>query len=394
MSKIKNKIKYIELFSGIGAFTQAIENLEYVDSKCLFAADINQDCAKVYKNNYGVDSLCDLTKKDEKAIPSHDLCFFSPPCQAFSKAGYRLGYQEARGTLIYEVFRILKEHHPKYILMENVRNLVSHDNGNTIKVILDALHDLGYRTTNLPLILSPHHFGIPQTRERAFLPGIYDPDNVDKPLNIEFKNLISKEDCSLNTIIDHSFDNDVTLKITSKEEYVLSAWDEFYKNIDINVIGFPIWVDYFQKAPDLFVPKWKADFIKKNNELYKRNKEFIDKWLIDYDVFNSFTPTQRKFEWQAGARINSIWDGVIQFRPSGVRVKAPTTLPALVAMVQIPIIGKLKRRLSVKECANLQSFSNDFIPDDKHHEAYKQFGNSINVKVLEEVLNALLKYKD
>lgn len=394
MKNSKSKINYIELFSGIGAFTQAIDNLDYIDSTCLFAADINEDCAKVYKKNYGIDSLCDLTKQDEKEILPHDLCFFSPPCQAFSKAGYRLGYQEARGTLIYEVFRILKEHHPKYILMENVRNLVSHDNGNTIKVILDALHDLGYRTTRLPLILSPHNFGIPQTRERAFLPGIYDPDNVEKPLEIKFSNLISKEDCSLNAIIDHSFDNDENLKITAKEEYILSAWDDFYKNIDIKVIGFPIWVDYFQKSPDLTLPKWKSDFIIKNNELYQRNKIFIDRWLRNYDVFNTFTPTQRKFEWQAGERIKSLWDGVIQFRPSGVRVKAPTTLPALVAMVQIPVIGSLKRRLSVRECANLQSFSKDFICDEKQHEAYKQFGNSINVTVLEKVLDALLQYKD
>lgn len=108
----------------------------------------------------------------------------------------------------------------------------------------------------------------------------------------------------------------------------------------------------------------------------------------------NFTSTQRKFEWQAGTKIKSLWDGVIQIRPSGVRVKAPTTLPALVAIVQIPIIGSLKRRLSVKECANLQSFSDKFIPDDNAHQAYKQFGNSINVKVLQEVLDHLLKYEE
>ena len=164
-------MKYIELFSGIGAFTQAIERI-IPNAECVFAADINEDCANVYKLNYGVESLCDLTKKDEKEIPDHDFCFFSPPCQAFSKGGKQLGFEEARGTLIFEVFRILQEKKPKYILMENVRNLVSHDKGNTIKVILNSLHELGYRTTELPLILSPHQFGIPQLRERAFLPGI------------------------------------------------------------------------------------------------------------------------------------------------------------------------------------------------------------------------------
>ena len=97
---------------------------------------------------------------------------------------------------------------------------------------------------------------------------------------------------------------------------------------------------------------------------------------------------------EAGNKIHSIREGIIQFRPSGIRVKAPTTFPALVAIVQIPIIGKLKRRLSVKECANLQSFADNFIPDPDPYYAYKQFGNSINVIVLENVLKKLINYND
>ena len=392
---MNKKIKYIELFSGIGAFTQAIESLEYVDSECVFAADINEQCANVYKNNYNVESLCDLTKKNENDIQKHNFCFFSPPCQAFSKSGKQLGFEDARGTLIYEVFRILNKHKPKYILMENVRNLVSHDNGKTIQVILSSLHSLGYRTTDKPLILSPHYFGVPQTRERAFLPGIYDPENVDKPLNFRFNEFRKKDECNLECIIDHSFDNDITLRITEHEELVLNAWDEFYKGIDLNIIGFPIWYDYFyKKSIDENMPNWKKDFIRKNRELYLRNKAFISTWEEKYNYLKDFTPTQRKFEWQAGTKIKSVWDGVIQSRPSGIRVKAPTTLPALVAIVQIPIIGSLKRRLSVRECANLQSFANDFKPDDNRQQAYKQFGNSINVTVLKEVLDRLLRYKD
>ncbi len=388
-------IKYIELFSGIGAFTQAIDNLKYVNAKCVFAADINEQCANVYKKNYDVDSLCDLTKKDENEISKHNFCFFSPPCQAFSKSGKQKGFEDARGTLIYEVFRILNKHKPKYILMENVRNLVSHDDGKTIRVILDALHNLGYRTTREPLILSPHYFGVPQTRERAFLPGIYDPENADKPLEFKFPEFISKDNCCLYDIIDHSYDNDDSLKISEHEEEVLTAWDEFYQGIDLKVIGFPVWYDYFYKNQmTVDMPDWKKDFIRKNKDLYLRNKEFITKWEKKYNYLKNFTPTQRKFEWQAGTKISSIWDGVIQSRPSGIRVKAPTTLPALVAIVQIPIIGKLKRRLSVRECANLQSFSQDFICDENRQQAYKQFGNSINVKVLQEVLDRLLKYKD
>lgn len=385
-----SKLKYIELFSGIGAFTQSLENVNK-NTECVFAADINVQCTEVYKKNYSIDSLNDITKVKEEDVPKHDFCFFSPPCQAFSKSGKQLGFNEARGTLIYDVFRIINHHKPKYILMENVRNLVSHDDGNTIKVIIKSLKDLGYRMPSKPLILSPHFFGVPQTRERAFLPGVYDPENVNEVLDFKFDTFKKKNECSINDIIDNSFNNDESLLISKKEIKLLNIWDEFYKGIDLNIIGFPIWVDFFKSDINLEeLPKWKSDIISKNISLYNRNKKFIDKWLTKHNNLEDSTPTQRKFEWQAGENIDSIWDGIIQFRPSGIRVKAPTTLPALVAIVQIPIIGKLKRRLSERECANLQSFNKDFICDENRYQAYKQFGNSINVKVMEEILKRML----
>lgn len=385
-------LKYIELFSGIGAFHQAMKRV-LPNSECVFAADINKKCADVYKINYGIDSLCDLTKKDEKDIPEHNFCFFSPPCQAFSKGGKQLGFEEARGTLVFEVFRILKKKKPKYILMENVRNLISHDNGNTIKVILDGLHELGYRTPNLPLILSPHQFGIPQIRERAFLPGIYDPEHSFKPMDFHLDNLLSKEDNSIYTILDKNETNDL-LKIRNEDEKVIQAWNEFYHGIDVKIIGFPIWADYFYKEKECSeFPQWKKDFIRKNSELYFRNKNFIDAWIEKWDIFNSFTSTQRKFEWQCGNRINSVYEGLIQFRPSGVRVKVPTVAPALVAMVQTSVIGKYMRRISLKESLRLQDFPDNFnFGKQAEHECYKQLGNSICVKVLEKILEKLFEY--
>ena len=346
--KTPNKLKYIELFSGIGAFHQAITRI-LPNSECVFAADIDEKCANVYKINYGIESLCDLTKKNEKEIPNHDFCFFSPPCQAFSKGGKQKGFEEARGTLIFEVFRILKEKRPKYILMENVRNLVSHDNGNTIKVILDGLHELGYQTPSFPLILSPHQFGIPQLRERAFLPGIYNPTKVLEPLKINLGKLLKKTDNNLMSILD-SDNTDENLRLRKEDEKTIEAWNEFYHGIDIKVIGFPIWADYFFDSTDTTnFPKWKLEFVKKNQNLYKRNKTFIDSWIKKYDIYNSFTPTQRKFEWQAGENIKSVYEGLIQFRPSGMRVKVPNAAPALVAMVQTSVIGKYKRKIIFKK---------------------------------------------
>lgn len=132
-------------------------------------------------------------------------------------------------------------------------------------------------------------------------------------------------------------------------------------------------------------------FYKKNISLYKNNQVFIDKWLKKYKNLKDFNDTERKFEWQAGKNIKSIWEGLIQFSPSGIRVKVPTCFPALVAMVQIPIIGKYKRRLTIEEAALLQSFPKDFVPNNDQHEAYKQFGNAVNVVVIKSATKKLLE---
>ena len=324
-------------------------------------------------------------------IPAHDVLCAGFPCQAFSKAGFQKGMSDTRGTLFFEIERILQYHKTKYIILENVRNLVSHDQGNTWKTIHSHLKALGYRLTKAPIIVSPHQFGVPQLRERVVILGIYDPENSDENLEITFENLKEKDQNSIYSILDEGKVED-KYYISEKEDYVLNAWDEFYRGIKETVIGFPIWAEYFKdKDIEEGFPAWKKDFVRKNKSLYQSNKEFIDSWLKKYDNLVDFTPTQRKMEWQAGDKIGSLWDGVIQFRPSGIRVKTPTAFPALVAMVQIPIIGKYKRRLTVRETARLQSFPDIFIPDTDDHQAYKQFGNAVNVMVIEQAARKLFE---
>ena len=378
--------RFIDLFSGIGGFHQAMEQL---GGECVLASEIDKYAIETYKENYNMDSDIDIRNLKVEDIPKHDVLCAGFPCQAFSKAGKQEGFDdETRGTLFFEIERILKHHHPPYIILENVRNLASHDKGRTWKTIEKHLRKAGYRLTPKPLIVSPHYFGTPQLRERVVILGVYDPERAYEPLRIDLGEFKHKDDNSIYTVLDKE-NVDEEYNISKTEEKVLTMWDEFYKGIDLDVIGFPVWFEWFKKeAPDNFKP-WKKKFIRKNNELYQRNKDFIDLWTEKWDNLEWCTPTQRKFEWQAGNNIDSIWEGLIQIRPSGVRVKVPTCCPALVAMVQIPIVGKYKRRLTVREAARLQDFPEEFIPNKNNQQAFKQFGNAVNVVVIKKCAEKL-----
>lgn len=380
--------KFIDLFAGIGGFHQAMTQL---GGECVFASEIDKFAASVYKNNYGIDPLSDITEVDEKDIPEHDVLCAGFPCQAFSVAGSQAGFcDETRGTLFFEIERILRYHHTKYIILENVKNLVRHDKGRTWKIIKEHLHNVGYRLTEDPIILSPHHFGTPQLRERVIILGIYDPMHINEPLHIDVGTLKSKNDNNIYSVLD---DTNNIGDISEYEEFVLNMWNEFYQGIDRDVIGFPIWVDWFGVNPSDNMKDWKRKVIEKNNILYRENETFINQWLEKYDYLSWCKASHRKFEWQAGNSIDSLWDGLIQFRPSGVRVKAPNCYPALVAIVQIPIVGRYKRRLTVKEVSRLQDFNDSFIPDNNTNRAYKQFGNAVNVKVIKKCAEELFRYK-
>ena len=380
---------FIDLFSGIGGFHQAMHQL---NGKCLLASEIDSFSIDTYFDNYGINSCRDITKINDDAIPKHDVLCAGFPCQTFSKAGKQMGFaDQTKGTLFFEIVRILKNEQirPSYIILENVRNLLSHDKGNTWKVIKKTLDEVGYNFQEV--LMSPHQLGVPQLRERVYILGIR-KELYDGKLSFDIPKAGKK---SLNIyevgIIDENPDS--KYRISAHEESALNCWDEFYKGIKETVIGFPIWFSEFKATYDTrALPDWKADICLKNRALYNNNKEFIDSWAEKWDNLNGLTPTERKFEWQAGDAIESLWDGFIQYRPSGIRVKRPDSFPALVAIVQIPIIGKYKRRLTPREAARLQSFPDEFMPNTNDHQAYKQFGNAVNVNCVKFLAEQLFKY--
>lgn len=168
-----NKMKYIDLFSGIGGFHQALNEMK---SNCVFASEWDKDCQEVYFKNYGITPEGDITKIHEKDIPSHDIICAGFPCQAFSISGKQLGFNDSRGTLFFEVARIIKYHKPKILFLENVKNFATHDNGNTLKLVKTILNELGYDVHYK--VLNSSNFGVAQKRERIYILGFRKDLNV------------------------------------------------------------------------------------------------------------------------------------------------------------------------------------------------------------------------
>lgn len=383
-----SEFKFIDLFCGIGGFHQALSSL---GGRCVFACDIDKHCRATYEKNYGILPAVDITKIDARDIPDHDVLCGGFPCQAFSKAGKRLGFDDpTKGTLFFDVMRIIQEKRPKYVLLENVRNLTSHDSGNTWRVIYDSLSNAGYQLSERPTLFSPHWIGIPHHRERVFIMAVR--NDVDESVKLPefYFNTENIPVCHIDSVLDKEYYE--KYKLSRDEVSLLEHWNKFVQNVrtaDGQLPGFPVWTECFMPGYwatiDDSYPAWKRNIMHRNYELYDANREFIDQWMKDgkRDV-RLFFGAKAKFEWQVGIDVErpNIFDNIIQFRPSGVRVKPGTYFPALVAMVQKSIIGRELRYLTPRECARLQSFPDSFILDESDAQAYKQFGNSVNVEVV------------
>ena len=164
--KFKNalsKLKFIDLFCGIGGFRFALESF---GSKCIFSSDFDKFCQETYKMNFHEQPKGDITLINEKEIPTHNILCAGFPCQAFSVSGKRKGFEDTRGTLFFDIVRISNFHRPELILLENVKNLISHDKGRTLKKILSTLNKIGYNT--FYKVLSSSKYGLPQRRERVY----------------------------------------------------------------------------------------------------------------------------------------------------------------------------------------------------------------------------------
>lgn len=198
MEKSDPKINFIDLFAGIGGIRLGLEKSARelgIETSCVYTSEIDKYACQTYHKNYPVDDhepMSDITKVDEKLMPEFDLLLAGFPCQAFSIAGKRGGFEDTRGTLFFDVARLIKEKRPKAFLLENVKGLVNHKGGKTLSTILNVLeNDLGYTSTTYK-VLNARNFGVPQNRERIYIVGFREggggfnfPDSTDDTKTIE-----------------------------------------------------------------------------------------------------------------------------------------------------------------------------------------------------------------
>jgi DNA (cytosine-5)-methyltransferase 1 len=176
--------KFIDLFAGIGGFRLALQN---VGGKCVYTSEWNTDAQKTYRANFGEVPFGDITKEKIKSyIPDNfDVLCAGFPCQAFSIAGYQKGFADTRGTLFFDIEQVIEKHKPKVIFLENVKNLLSHDNGNTFKIIIDTLENKHGYKVYFKVLNSMKHGNVPQNRERIFIVA-FDPKQVKNYDNFTF----------------------------------------------------------------------------------------------------------------------------------------------------------------------------------------------------------------
>jgi DNA (cytosine-5)-methyltransferase 1 len=406
--------RFIDLFAGIGGFHAAGTALGL---NCVFSSEIDLAASKVYSQNWGMTPAGDIhkfTRGDKKLpIPSHDVLFGGFPCQPFSKSGKQLGMKEDRGSLFHDILYILKKHKPTLVILENVRNISGPRHEHEWKFIVESLRSLGYRVSSKPFVVSPHRIppsfgGTPQARERVFIVGTYVPKELRKKIDFD-QDLEFPTDFDSWDPNDWNLFEDLPIEKTSKSEFMkyrlsndeiqlLEAWDELVQafkevNDGARLPGFPLWSDIWGKSPiykyERNVPKWKSNFEHKNLNFYLEHKKLIDNWFSKNPIIRESAPSKRKLEWQA-QDMNSIWDGLLHFRPSGIRIKKPNYVPTLVAITQTTIIGKHRRRITPSEGALLQGLNSDFDFGVQSDQAsYKQLGNGVAVGAVYQVVKAV-----
>jgi DNA (cytosine-5)-methyltransferase 1 len=420
-------MKFIDLFAGIGGFHIALEKLGH---KCVFASEKRINLAELYEKNFQIEVNRDITKIDVSDIPSFDILCAGFPCQPFSKAGKQDGLKDERnGSLFDKIVDILEFHKPKYFILENVRNLISHDNENTWFYIKEQLENkLGYKIDKK--IYSPHNFGIPQHRERLFIIG--SSDDLD---HFEWLEMTNKT-TSIFEYLDKKPVN--ARKLENEKVEVIDIWQEFISKIpkEDKLPGFPIWsmefgatypfeektpyssstialgktkgsfgidlkglsrkdklenLPRYAKTEQKEFPSWKKNYIRKNRAFYEKYKDVLEPIVLRIKNLN--IASWQKLEWNVQGGERDLYKYIIQFRGSGVRIKKTDFFPSLVTVsTQIPIISWEKRYITPSEGARIQSLNDIELPENIGT-CFSALGNAVNGTIVKLIAEKLIEKK-
>jgi DNA (cytosine-5)-methyltransferase 1 len=323
----KPKFKFIDLFAGIGGFRIAMQSL---GGKCVFTSEWDEQAKKTYEANFGEVPFGDITKEEtKKFIPDgFDVLCAGFPCQAFSIAGKRGGFEDTRGTLFFDVAEIIKRKQPKAIFLENVKGLFNHDKGKTLKTILNVLReDLGYFVPD-PQVLNAKDFGVPQNRERIFIVGFRADLGID---SFEYPEP-TKQNA---TFEDVKEENPVSVK------YYLS---NTYLNTLVNH--------------------------KKRHE--SKGNGFGYEIIADDGISNAVVCGGM------GRERNLVYDDRIEDFTPVTHIKGEVNRQGI-------------RKMTPREWARLQGFPDNFIIPVADASAYKQFGNSVAVPAIKATAKEIIK---
>jgi DNA (cytosine-5)-methyltransferase 1 len=317
------KFTFIDLFAGIGGMRLAFQNL---GGACLFSSEWDSHAQVTYRQNFGEIPFGDITKIDSDFIPNHDILVAGFPCQAFSIAGYRGGFEDTRGTLFFDVARIIASKRPEAFLLENVKGLRGHDKGKTLSTILRTLReDLGYYVPE-PQIINARDFGVPQNRERIFIVGF-----KKKAASERFQYPSPTNPDSI--VADIIEEDQVSVKYYLSKQYLSTLRAHRKRHSDKgNGFGYQV-----------LSPSDIANAIVVGGMGRERNL------LVDFRLTD--------------------------FKPE-TNVRGPVNREGI-------------RKMTPREWARLQGFPDDFVIEVSDAQAYKQFGNSVAVPAVQATAGAL-----
>lgn len=329
METIKNKIKFIDLFAGIGGFRYS---LTQCGCECVFSSEIDEACRQVYYNNFGEIPFGDITKVNTIDIPDFDILCAGFPCQPFSICGKKKGFEDTRGTLFFDICRIIKDKQPKVIFLENVKHLLLHNKKKTFTTICDTLKQLGYNVNYE--VLNSKDFGVAQSRERIIIiavkEGIFDFSYLQKTREKHIKDFLEQSG---------------NFEYLEPHEYTLLS------------------NEYIHKQP-------KTGLI--------------------------FCGYRNKNIWKKGIREGTEYLSRVHRQPNRIYSIEGThpTLPSQETSGRFWICDlstKIVRKLTIRECYNLMGFPTNFIIDKNLSQAYKQIGNSVVIPMITAISKEIIK---